>query len=263
MQQFLDIPLWQILTLVGVAFLAGTIDAIVGGGGLLQLPLLLGVFPHLGTATPLGVNKAVSAMGNVSSAVFYWIHNPKTRINWKIMASSGSMAVIFTILGALLAAYIPISYFRPFVIAILLMVLWVVVTRRNSVEIEIDVKGSPRPHIHLGAVSGCIGLYDGLVGPATGTFLLLAHRRILGRSLTDSLGTAKIIQCCMNMGGAAVLLAKGIFLWPLIVMMGTANIAGSALGARLTLARGDSFVRVILVIAVLGTIGKLAYDQWG
>lgn len=124
-------------------------------------------------------------------------------------------------------------------------------------------RNRPAIHARLCGVSSGLGLYDGLIGPATGTFLLLAHRKILARSLTDSLGTTKIIQCAMNFGGAAVLLSKGIFIWPLIVVMGSANIAGSAIGARLALARGDKLIRVLLVVAVLGTVAKLIYDQWG
>jgi uncharacterized membrane protein YfcA len=263
MQHFLELPGWQVGLLIAVAFLAGLIDAIVGGGGLLQLPFLLAAFPAGGTATPLGVNKSVSAVGNVSSAAVYWIHNPRTRVDLRVLATSGVLAVTAASAGALLAAYIPMSYFRPFVIVVLLAVLWIVLTGRNK-PAEATVGPPPRhAHLRLSVASGGIGVYDGLVGPATGTFLLLAHRRILHRSLTDSLGTAKIVQCCMNVGGAAVLLAKGSLIWPLIAAMGAANLIGSAMGARVTLARGDTFVRAVLVVAVLGTIGKLAYDQWG
>lgn len=263
MQQFLETPLWQILLLVGIALVAGLIDAIVGGGGLIQLPFLLGAIPHLGTATPLGINKAVSALGNVSSAVVYWWKNPKTRVDWQIMAWSGTAAIACAMGGALLAASIPIDYFRPFVIVVLIGVLWAVVSGRNATTDDTAVTtAAHRPHLKLSIASGGIGLYDGLVGPATGSFLLLAHRRILRRSLLDSLGTAKVIQCCMNTGGAAVLLAKGVVIWPLILLMGAANLGGSALGARITLTQGDKFIRVVLTLAVLGTIGKLAYDQW-
>lgn len=158
MQHFLTLPPRQIAMLVGIAFLAGLIDAIVVGGGLLQLPLLLGAIPHFGTATPLGVNKAVSAVGNVSSAIVYWVRNPKTRIDWRLLSSSGAAAISCAVLGALLAASIPISYFRPFVMVVLLAVLWVVVTGRNEVGGQVRMVDSRRPHLRMGAVSSGIGL---------------------------------------------------------------------------------------------------------
>lgn len=262
MQEFMDIPLWQVSAFVVVAFVAGVIDAIIGGGGLLQLPFLLGGLSFGGTATSLGVNKAVTGIGNVCSAYVYWMRNPQTRVDWRIMASSGAAAVLFAMTGALLATFVPLDYFRPFVIVVLLAILWFVITGRNKVRDNVAAKPSSHPHARLCGVSSGLGLYDGLIGPATGTFLLLAHRKILARSLIDSLGTTKIIQCAMNIGGAVVLLSKGIFIWPLIVVMGFANIAGSTIGARLALARGDKLIRVVLVVAVLGTVAKLVYDQW-
>jgi uncharacterized membrane protein YfcA len=261
MAEFLEISSWQVLAFVGVAFVAGVVDAIVGGGGLLQMPFLLGNLPTAGTATPLGVNKAVTAIGNVCSATAYWLRNPQTRVDWRSMALSGTTAVAFTMLGALLAASIPLNYFRPIAIVILLTVLWFVVTGRNKTIAQTQSPPRGQSEARLCAVSGGLGLYDGLFGPATGTLLLLSHRRILARSLKDSLGPTKVIQCSMNVGGALVLLWRGTFLWPLIIIMGVASVAGSAIGAKLALARGDKLIRVVLVVAVLATIGKLVYDQ--
>ncbi|URM92831.1 TSUP family transporter [Streptomyces sp. MRC013] len=261
---FLDLTGESVALLTLVALLAGVIDAIVGGGGLVQLPFLLAVLPGFGTATPLGVNKAVSALGNLSSAAVYWRRNPGTRVDVRLLAWSGTVAVAGAVAGALVAASLSVQTLRPVVIAVLVAVLWLVVSGRLARTAQAGPAPAPgrRTRLPLTAASGAIGLYDGVVGPATGSFLLLAHQRVLRRSLVDSLGTAKAIQCCMNLGGAAVLLSAGPTSWPLIALLGLANTAGSALGARLTLRHGDALVRTVLVLAVLATVGKLAHDQW-
>lgn len=275
MHIFLDLPGRTVALLALVSLLAGLVDAIVGGGGLVQLPFLLAVLPGLGTATPLGINKAVSALGNISSAAVYWRRNPGTRLNRQLLAWSGTVAVLCAMAGALLASGLPIGLFRPIVIVVLVAILWLVVRGRlarpaaaaaPSSTPGASSAGASSPgggvNLPLAASSGVIGLYDGIIGPAAGSFLLLSHQRILRRSLVDSLGTAKVIQCCMNIGGAAVLISRGPTSWPLIALLGVANIAGSAIGARLTLRGGDVFVRAVLVLAVLATVGKLAHDQW-
>lgn len=112
----------MVLLLVAVGFAAGLIDAVVGGGGLVQLPVLLSAMPGA-TAVPLGVNKSVSAVGNIASAAVYWRRNPGSRIDLRLLAWSGGAAVGCAMLGAWIATAISMEVFRPLVIAALLAVL--------------------------------------------------------------------------------------------------------------------------------------------
>src|SRR5690606_41245389 len=111
----------MVLLLVAVGFAAGLIDAVVGGGGLVQLPVLLSAMPGA-TAVPLGVNKSVSAVGNIASAAVYWRRNPGSRIDLRLLAWSGGAAVGCAMRGARLATAISMEVFRPLVIAALLAV---------------------------------------------------------------------------------------------------------------------------------------------
>ncbi|WP_197085274.1 TSUP family transporter [Saccharothrix sp. ST-888] len=162
----------SLLTLVSL--LAGLVDAVVGGGGLVQLPFLLAMIPGLGTATPHGINKAVSALGNISSAAVYWRRNPGTRLNRRLLAWSGTVAVLCAVGGALVTASLPIELFRPIVIVVLLVILWLVVKGRLSPSAAVGASPSPGRGINLplAASSGMIGLYDRIIGPAAGSFLL-------------------------------------------------------------------------------------------
>lgn len=260
-----DIDIWQYAVFLGVAFVAGVVDAIVGGGGLLQLPVLLGTLGASGiVATPLGVNKAVTAIGNTASIAQFWRRNPQSRVDPKILIGPGSIAVGAASLGALFVSQVPIDVLRPIIIVCLLGAL--VYTIHSGRTKTLQESDGQLPSVHraglkLSAVSTVLGLYDGFVGPGTGTMLLLAHRKLLQRTLTDSLATTKIIQCGMNVGGAAVLLAQGQFLWQLILMMGAFSMLGALIGARIALFGKDKLIRKVLVASVLATIAKLVYDQ--
>ncbi|MFW5416424.1 TSUP family transporter [Nocardiopsis sp. CNT-189] len=268
----MDAGPWMLLLLVAGGFAAGLIDAIVGGGGLLQLPVLLSVMPG-GTAVPLGVNKSVSAVGNVASAAVYWRRNPGSRIDLRLLAWSGGAAVGCAMLGAWIATGISMELFRPLVIAALLAVLgftvrgWVKEARGGGAaagapENPAAGAGAPGVRGRLAGASAAIGVYDGLIGPATGSFLLLAFRRILGGRLVDALATAKVVQCLMNIGGAAVFAALTALPWPLIALLSAANLTGSAIGARIALSRGDRLVKTLLVAGVLATVAKLCWDHF-
>ncbi|MBH0780881.1 sulfite exporter TauE/SafE family protein [Nocardia bovistercoris] len=260
-----DIALWQYVTFAGSAFAAGIVDAIVGGGGLLQLPVLLGSLDvGGGVATPLGVNKAVTAIGNTASIAQFWRRNPDSRVDPRILIGPGLIAVVSASVGALFVSNVPIQTLRPIIIVCLLAAL--VNTLRGTgkgKEQDRSEQSSRGRHaeIRLAAVSTVLGLYDGFVGPGTGTFLLLSHRRLLRRTLTDSLATTKIIQCGMNIGGAAVLLSQGVFVWHLILLMGACSMGGASIGARIALNGKDQLIKRVLVAAVLATVVKLIYDQ--
>jgi len=261
----------MVLLLVAVGFAAGLIDAVVGGGGLVQLPVLLSAMPGA-TAVPLGVNKSVSAVGNIASAAVYWRRNPGSRIDLRLLAWSGGAAVGCAMLGAWIATAISMEVFRPLVIAALLAVLvftvrgWVKEARgAGAAEAPggpATGAGAPGTRGKLAGSSAAIGVYDGLIGPATGSFLLLAFRRILGGRLVDALATAKIIQCLMNIGGAAVFAALTALPWPLIALLSAANLVGSAIGARLALSKGDRLVKTLMAAGVLATIAKLCWDHF-
>ena len=259
-----DIDLWHYVLFVGVAFIAGIVDAIVGGGGLLQLPVLLGTLGVGGAvATPLGVNKAVTAIGNTASIAQFWRRNPDSRIDPKILIGPGSIAVASASLGALFVSHVPIEVLRPIIIVCLLGALIYTLRSGRKRSPDATAHSSPvhRAGLKLSAVSTVLGLYDGFVGPGTGTVLLLAHRKLLQRTLTDSLATTKIIQCGMNVGGATVLLSQGVFAWQLILLMGAFSMVGALIGARIALYGKDELIRRVLVASVLATIAKLVYDQ--
>ncbi|MEV4948523.1 TSUP family transporter [Streptomyces sp. NPDC053755] len=256
-----DISLTTLLLLCAAALVAGWIDAVVGGGGLLLLPALLLGLPHVPAAHVLGTNKAVAIVGTSGAAVTYVRKAPvqvKTAVRIGLAALAGSMG------GAFFAAGISSDVLRPVIMVVLLAVAAFVMLRPSfgtGGGSKAPV-GRARVVTAIVLVGGGIGFYDGLFGPGTGTFLVLALSAVLHLDLVTASATAKIVNVCTNAGALAMFAYQGTVLWQLAAVMAVFNLAGGMIGARMALRKGAEFVRGVLLVVVLSLVAKLAFDQW-
>ncbi|MFJ8583846.1 sulfite exporter TauE/SafE family protein [Streptomyces sp. NPDC093595] len=257
-----DISLTTVLFLCGAALLAGWIDAVVGGGGLLLLPALLLGVPHVPAPQVLGTNKAVAIVGTTGAAVTYVRRAPvrvpvRTAVRVGLAALAGSMA------GAFFASGISNEVLRPVIMVVLLGVAAFVMLRPSFGTGE-AAGAVTRARIVTAVVlvGGGIGFYDGLFGPGTGTFLVLALTAVLHLDLVTASATAKIVNVCTNAGALVMFAYQGNVLWQLAAVMAVFNLAGGMLGARTALRRGAEFVRGVLLVVVFSLVAKLAFDQW-
>ncbi|MGW2812327.1 sulfite exporter TauE/SafE family protein [Streptomyces sp. NPDC001415] len=255
-----DISLTMIIVLCLAAGAAGWIDAVVGGGGLLMLPALLLGLPHVPAAHILGTNKAVAIVGTSGAAVTYVRKAPvnvKTAVRIGLAALAGSMT------GAFFAAGISSAVLRPVILVVLLGVAAFVMFKP---AFGTGAGGQPvtraRTVTAIVLVGGGIGLYDGLFGPGTGTFLVLALTAVLHLDLVTASATAKIVNVCTNIGALAMFAYQGNVMWQLAAIMAVFNLAGGLLGARMALRKGSEFVRGVLLVVVFSLVAKLAFDQW-
>ncbi|MFF7729936.1 sulfite exporter TauE/SafE family protein [Streptomyces sp. NPDC008001] len=257
-----DISLTTLLVLCLAAAAAGWIDAVVGGGGLLQLPALMVALPHVPVSHVIGTNKAVAICGTSAAAVAYSRRAPvnrRTALRIGLAALGGSFA------GAFFASAISSAVLRPLIMAILVAVLAFVLLRPGFGTGTLSTEPvSRRRALAAILVAGLgIGFYDGLMGPGTGTFLVLALAAILHMDLVTASGTSKIINVCTNVGALVTFSFQHAVIWQIAAPMAVFNLTGGALGARMALKRGSGFVRVVLVVVVLSLVCKLGYDQWG
>ncbi|MGW2176678.1 sulfite exporter TauE/SafE family protein [Streptomyces sp. NPDC001732] len=258
-----DITLTALIVLCLAAAAAGWIDAVVGGGGLLLLPALLLGLPHVPAAHVLGTNKAVAIVGTTGAAVTYVRKTPvkvATALRIGFAALAGSMT------GAFFAAGISSDVLRPVIMVVLLAVAAFVMLR-PSFGSTVDEgarreAGRARTVAAIVLVGGGIGFYDGLFGPGTGTFLVLALTAVLHLDLVNASATAKIVNVCTNAGALAMFAYQGSVLWQLAALMAVFNLAGGLVGARMALSRGSGFVRGVLLVVVFSLVAKLAFDQW-
>ncbi|MDR3082368.1 MAG: TSUP family transporter [Streptomyces sp.] len=258
----LDISLTMVVVLCLTALAAGWIDAVVGGGGLLLLPVLLLGLPG-GTAASyaLGTNKAVAIAGTTGAAVTYARKAPvdvRTAVRIGLAALAGSMG------GAFVAAGMSTEVLKPVVMVVLLAVGAFVILRPafGTTAPSAAPVSARRVLAAIGLAGLGIGFYDGLIGPGTGTFLILALTAVLHLDLVAASATAKIVNCCTNAGALATFAWKGTVFWQLAALMAVFNLAGGMFGARTALKKGSGFVRVVLLTVVFALVANLAYQQW-
>ncbi|MFI5976981.1 sulfite exporter TauE/SafE family protein [Streptomyces sp. NPDC051452] len=256
-----DIPVLVLVLLCLAALAAGWIDAVVGGGGLLLLPaLLLGLPAATPAAYTLGTNKAIAIVGTGGAALTYVRKAPVevgTAVRIGLAALAGSSA------GALLAAGMSTEVLKPVIMVVLLAVAAFVILRPafGTAPATAPV-GRRRKLAAIGLAGLGIGFYDGLIGPGTGTFLVLALTAVLRLDLVTASATAKIVNCCTNAGALATFAWQGTVLWRFAALLAVFNLAGATLGARTALKQGSGFVRVVLLTVVFALVANLAYQQW-
>lgn len=255
-----SVPLLVVAGLVLAAFVAGWVDAVVGGGGLIQLPALLIALPaETPTAHILGTNKVSSAAGTVTAAITYArtvpLHLP-TLIPLVLCAFGGSA------LGASLARLIPKAYLTPIVLIAL-----IAVGLYTWLKPDLGLIHEPRhtglsQTVRTGAIGGGIGLYDGLLGPGTGSFFVIAMVALLGYGFLEASAKAKIANLTTNVAAIVVFGINGEVLWVIGGLMAAANLTGGFLGARTALRNGNAFIRKVFLLVIGALILKLAFDTW-
>lgn len=239
------------------AFLAGWIDAVVGGGGLVQLPSLLLAFPQASPVTLLAANKLASICGtSVSAATYLRRIRPDraTAVPLVLAAFAGS------ILGALMASRIPLSAFRPMILVVLVGV-GAYTLLRPELGRHTRLRFAGRRHLGATMLIGVgAGLYDGALGPGTGSFLVFALVGWSGYAFLQATAKAKLANAATNLAALLVFTAQGVVPWRLGLLMGAANVAGGYLGARTAIARGSGFVRTVFVLVVVGFVIRIGWD---
>jgi uncharacterized membrane protein YfcA len=250
---------WQIAALLATALVAGGVDAIVGGGGLIQLPVLLLVVPTAPVASALGTNKLSSIAGTTTAATTYLGH---TRVSWRILGPGVVFAASASGVGAWLAGAVPATLYRPIVLAVLVVVAAVVLLRPQLGVVAVpQASSTARTVAAIASITG-LALYDGAVGPGTGTFLILVFTGLLGVDFLHSSAMGKVVNVATNLGALVVFAVAGHVLWLLGAAMGVCNMAGARLGARVALRRGARFVRLMLLAVVTALLLRLGYQQF-
>lgn len=246
------------LVVMGLAALcAGWVDAVVGGGGLIQLPALLLGFPQAAPVQILATNKLSSICGTSVSAVTYYRRvkpDPKTVIPLALLAFAGSL------IGALLASRIPKAAFSPLILVVLIGVgAYTLLTPRLGRETDLRFSG----HRHLLAATGVgflVGMYDGALGPGTGSFLVFALVGLLGYTFLQASAKAKIANFATNLAALVIFIPAGAVMWKVGLLMGLGNLVGGYVGARTAVTKGAGFIRVVFVIVVGAFIVKIGLD---
>ena len=247
------------LVLVLVAALAaGWIDAVVGGGGLLQLPALL-LVPGISPVQALATNKLGSIFGTTTSAVTYY---RRAHPDLRTALPMAAVALVASFAGASIAALLPASVFKP-VIVLALVGIAVFTLLRPSLGEVTALRHTGRKHHGVAVTVGAvIGFYDGVLGPGTGSFLVFTMVSQLGYDFLSASAKAKIVNCATNLGALLFFVPHGAVFWGLGLLIGAANMLGGYIGARMATVRGSRFIRVAFLVVVTALIARLGWDVW-
>ncbi len=248
------------LLLVSLAsLLAGLVDSIVGGGGLILLPALFATFPQAAPATLFGTNKSASIWGTAFATFQY---SRRVVLPWRSLLPAAVSGLLGSLAGAWAVTLVDPSLFRKALPFLLTALLAYTLARK-----ELGRKHAPRFSGHREAlvasgVGVVVGFYDGFFGPGTGSFLVFAWVRLLGYDFLNASASAKLINTATNFAALMLFTWQGHVWWHLALAMALANVVGSLIGTRLALRHGAGFVRQVFIFVVLALILKTAWDTW-
>ncbi len=249
----MDVSLPALSLLVVAAFVAGTVDAIAGGGGLVTVPALLAA--GLPPAAALGTNKGQSVFGSGAALLRY---ARAGLVDGRVARVTFPAGFVGSLCGAALVLLVPPALLRPVVLALLVVVAVVLALRPAA-------PAAPRSGAHralpvAAAIALVIGAYDGFFGPGTGTFLIFAFVVFFGAGMREASADAKVVNFASNLAAVALFSSRGLVLWNVALPMAAGQFAGGLAGAHLAVRGGDRLVRWVVVLVVIALVVKLATD---
>ena len=238
---------------------AGFVDAMAGGGGLIQLPALIVGLPNKELPLILGTNKVPSIFGTAAAARNYFKNiKPDIPLTLSMMGPAfiGSMA------GASLAAAVPKDFFKPFIVFLLVAVA-IYTWLKPELGMNENLKYTHKKRLAIVALIGLlIGFYDGIFGPGTGTFLVFFLVSGIGYAFLKASGTAKLVNISTNAGAILSFQLTGHIWWQLGLLLAFANVTGAIIGSRLAIKGGSPLVRKVFLAVTFLLIARVAWDTF-
>jgi len=242
MELFSDITLFWIITFIIAGFLAGYIDSIAGGGGMIQVPILL-----LSGLSPLNVlasNKMASLFGVLMATIKYALSK---KISFKVVSIAIIPCLLASYVGSMLVMYLSDEVIKwAILIAIPIAMIFLFKKSKKIVEEKSKVTNK-----NIILATAPIGFYDGLLGPGTGTYMTISMKKFLHLDYLVSTASTKPLNFATNLGSAIAFVFAGKVLWGIAIILGLANIAGSYVGSHYAIKGGEEFIKKVLVFVLI------------
>lgn len=238
---------------------AGFVDAMAGGGGLIQLPALILGLPNKELPLILGTNKVPSAFGTTAAARNYFKNiKPDIPLTLTMMFP----AFVGSIGGAYFAAEVPKEFFKPFIVFLLIAVA-IYTWLKPELGMDEKLKFTHNKRLFLvGLIGLLIGFYDGIFGPGTGTFLVFFLVSGIGYAFLKASGTAKLVNLSTNIGAILSFQLTGHIWWQLGLLLAFANVTGAIIGSKLAIKGGSPLVRKVFLVVTTLLIARVAWDTF-
>lgn len=249
-----DVTVSMLAFLVVAGTLAAFVDSMVGGGGLISVPaiLLTGLPPSLA----LGSNKCASVVGAATAALTFLRAG---HVEWGLLKKQIPFTFFGSLFGTWLVVHIPPLYLKPILIVLLAGVLLFVIFKKDWGTTDDYERKAHKMRLFGLILAFGIGMYDGFIGPGTGTFLIFGFL-FMGFNFLKAAGNAKILNFTSNFASVLLFLFLGKVNFAVAIAMGIGQVLGASLGARLAIAKGASLVRIVFILVTSSMIIKLAYD---
>ncbi len=257
--EFSKVSMVDFAMLGAAAFLAGLVDAVVGGGGLIQIPVLFSLFPKELPATLLGTSKLAGIFGTGAAAVNY---ARRVRVAWSAAAPAAAAALVLSFLGAYTVTKVPADFVRTLLPIVLVAVAVYTFRKKDFGSIHAPVHSGMAERMVAVGMGAAIGFYDGFFGPGTGSFLIFMYVRFFGFDFLSASAAAKVVNVACNFSALVWFGYSGHLLWQLGLLMAVCQVAGSLVGTRLAIKHGSAFVRKLFLIVVSLLIVKTSYDAF-
>ncbi len=249
----------EIVYLCLFAFLAGFIDSIVGGGGLIQTPAMLIFLPQVPISSLLGTGKLAAISGTSAALMRY---RKSVQINWANILPTALTAFVFSFIGARAVSSIPTEMLRPVILVLLIGVAIYTFFRKDFGSLHAPRLTETKEKLYGVVVGLAIGFYDGFFGPGTGSFLMFIFIGLFGFNFLAASASAKVVNIATNLSALLYFMFTDQVLYHIGIPMAICNMLGSTVGARLAIKQGTGFVRIFFLVVVTGIIAKFAYDSF-
>ena len=249
----------EVVAVTLVSLVAGFVNAIAGGGGLVSLPLLFGLFPAAPPATLFGTNKAAMVWGTGWAGAVY---ARRVRLPWATLGPALVAAAVGGVVGARLVTLVSPDWLRRLLPALLAAVLVVIVRQPDLGAVHAPRHPGRREAGLATGAAAVLGLYDGFFGPGTGSFFIFFFVRGLGFDFLHAVACSKLLNAATNLGALAAFGWCGHVWWQFMLPMALANVVGSAAGARLAIRHGSPFIRGVFVAVVGCLILKAGFEGY-
>jgi uncharacterized protein len=246
-----------IILLCIASFFAGFVDAIVGGGGLIQTPIAMILMPNLAVSSIIGSLK-IPAFSGTSFAAFQYLK--KVQMNWRLLSIMAVVAFCSAYLGSSLLVVVSNDFMKPLLLVVLTLLAIYTFTKKDFGQHQEKSVSKNKQLFYAILMSICIGFYDGFIGPGTGSFLVVAFVAILGFDFLHASANAKMVNLATNFGSICLFVLKGKIIWAFALPMAVCNAFGGWLGAKLAIKKGNGFIRIFFLIVVIGTLLRFGYD---
>lgn len=239
-----------------IAFFAGWIDAIVGGGGLIQTPAGLILLPNEPVARVIGSLKIPSFTGTFFAARTY-LKTIKIPLSRLILFTSFAFSAAF--IGSYLLTKMSSQFMKP-VLIIVLLIIALYTFLKKDLGLKASMRSSHFPWYKGVLICFGLGFYDGFIGPGAGSLLVLAFISSLGFDFLQANAHAKVVNLATNLGSILLFVLKGSIIWSVAIPMAICNAFGGMIGSKMAIAKGNQFIRIVFLMVIIATLCRLGYD---